>query len=793
MTKIVQFNEAEVAGPADFTAIGEYARASDQAITGGAIGYPHHHGRFTITQDNGAQLTVTGGLFFKDDKIYSADDPIVVNIQTYLPLVAGDEKWIGLLVRGEAEVATASRLVETDVDTEETVLQAVPKIDRLYITITVQDSIPAPPPISYPSIGADQCCLAFVRLTTAGIAEIQPGETWRIKTLHEVEGRTTVLEGLMTVTRQRVSTLETDLSALAERMKLFPRMEIVHQLQRDVAATRRRLSLPDEARGYWYDAGLVKEQWDLAHVNWLARVQEGIRFGYAAERDAEIELLNSSNPDVIVTAADGFCMPAWTEEARIAVEADAPDGFKNISQQVHTVTDAIQHTVSRTSVSYGPTVAVCENQQEWSTVGGHREGETFSHNGETFRSVGLITNPNAAVDTSVINTWNPTATVSDIAAWNANPDSAGHQNYGVQQVEYHSYSYTYWEYVVTEFSVNGSVYAQSFLCASPMIVTSVDLYFTRIGEQTGDVHLSLCELKPTGEPNFGAVLSHTTLTQAELATGWVNFPLRPTLLTQGKRYAWFTVTTGNHALGFVGNTNPDNAKANQYAQGTMFWSTDGAWAQGQPGEDFMFRVNAAKFAQSRTVVEFQPLTLENGMTEMRLLYPGWVPAGTQFVWEIKPSESDEWTMLVPKEVNPLNGLPALVRLRATFIGTSDLMPMIVLSDKARSLTSRYRSSMVAIAKEATFGFATDTVQIETVVDNFYADHHTVTNKVQVGSTTYDADATTVKVDFTKPQRRTVLSTFTIPSDSTGARPRVEMTTDAVTLVPFVQNISMYAI
>lgn len=771
MTKIVDFNEAEVAQPADFTAIGTYARAADQAIIGGAIAYPHHHGRFTITQDSGAQLTVNPGLFFKDDKVYAADDPIIVNIQQYLPVVTNDQKWIALLVRGETEVATASRLVETDVDTEETVLQSVPKTDRLYVTITVQNAISAPPPIDYPQIAADQCCLAFVRLTTAGIAEIQPGETWRLKTLYEVEGRVTLLEGNMTDIRQRTAQLETDVAFITGQLRTIPRQEIIEQMKRNLAQLNRKVDVPDEARAYWYDPGLVMDKWDAGHADWLCRVREGVRFQYAQIVDSQMSLLNPGDASLKIT--NNLCLPAWTEVVRLAVEGN--DGYKDISQQTHTVTDAIQNTISGVSTSYGPTITVCENRDEWSNVGKVHPGETFNVNGTQYVSDGL------SKDTNIADGY-----LDSPATWNADPQSEGHKAYAVKQVITETWSQTYWTYITKTIGVNGSIYGQSFLNAQQMIMTSIDLRFTRVGTD-GDVHLFVCELSDNGTPQFKDVVAATTLTRDQLLVGWVKFPFTPTLLDAGKRYAWYTVTVGNHAVATV--------KDNKYAQGSLFWSTDGAWSQGDPLYDFAFRINAARFATTRTVVELNPLTCPSGMTEIQLLYNGWAPPGTSLTWEIKPTGLDDWQLLQPTpdvDDNPLTGLPPLAQLRVTFIGTTDLMPAILLDTTARSAAMRMRSDAKFVSKVIDFGLSSTSITVQTIVDAFDPTHHVFTNKIMVGSTVYVPDATTIVVDDFKPSRRAIRSTFTVPSTSS-IRYHSEGSTDNVVKQYFIQNAAVYAL
>jgi hypothetical protein len=762
MTTVTIFAEAEQALPEDFDAIGFNARRGDENLVGGAIGYPSHWADFTVSTPSNPVIRISQGRYFVDAIVYDLQEPADINLQVHLPLT-GDNRYVAIIARGVSETVSAERTIETDADTEELVAQQIAKSDIRTVDFVVQQGLPSPTPLK-PQIAANDACVCFVLLSPTGIVAIESSEAHRVKTLYEVEGRVVVLEGQMRAIFARTTTIETDLANLANQIKTIPRPEIVRQLQRDTAATRRLINLPDEARGYFYDPGLFLTEWDTAHADWLARVHEGIRLSFANERDEQLSIVNEDAQDIRLYG--DLLMPAWTEQLR--VEVDGTGSFRNISQQVHTITNAVRREVSMSSVSYGPTINICENTAEYASVGDTSVGATFAVAGETFVNLGYTTQDQFAAG----------------AAWNSDPASAGHKNYAVAEVSYSSWTQVYWDYITETFSVNGSVYGQTFLNSQPMIATSFDLRFTRIGTD-GAVHLMLTEVSVTGTPLLDKVIARSTVQHADLAVGWVKFEFRPSLLESGKRYAFITETTGNHAIATVAD--------NKFAQGSLFYSTDGAWFQGSTDEDFAFRLNAAKFTSTRTVVDFDSLTLENGMTQLRLRYEGWEAAGTSLVWEIKPSGIPEWKRLIPYgEDNPLVGLPASTLLRAVFIGTTDLMPALQLNNRARGITQRHRPDGKAISKVQNFGFSTTEIQIETVVDAFDPARHSLANKVVIGSTVYTPTATTEIEDFTKPSRRTFLSTFTVPA-TTSCRVRVDYTTDNVVICPFIQNIARYAI
>lgn len=756
MSQRILFNEAEIAEAPDFTAIGELAQAATDSLVTDAIGYPAHWSGFTATRQSSQIVSLSPGRYYTADKVYAADANTPINLQVHIPLAASDQRWIAIILRGSEEEETELRRVETstDVDTSEPVDMTAPKRLVRKAAFTVQQGAASPAPALRPAIAATDAVVAWVLLTAEGIALIEPGEPARVKSLYEVEQRTSGLEGDLTGVKRRTTTIETDIVNITTRLTDIPHPTIMRQLKRDAATLRRLIAMPDEARAYWYDAGLLQDEWDKTHASWLARVREGIRFPWAAERDAQLALTDPGS--AAIRLSGDLLLPAWTEITRVAVESDG--STVNVSQTTHTVVNAIRREIARQVIEYGPTVTVCENAAEWAIIYNRSVGELFTRDGETFEIVDVV----------------------------ANKEWAGHRVYAIRNVIARTVTDVYWDYETETIGVNGSVHGQTWLQSQPGILTSIDLDFDKVGA-TGDVHLFVCECDESGEPSFGSVLINQTLAPAGLGLGWANFAFRPTLLESGKRYAWFTVTTGNHALGAV--------SGNRFTQGSRFVCTDGAWSQVITDSDFAFRLNFASFASGRTIVDFGSLTLENGMTEIRLLHAGWQPGGTNLVWEIKPTGSDEWQPLTLKNAigaEAMTGLPALVQLRAVFVGTADLQSAIVLGPTARGMTFRPRGEMVAVSKVHNFGLSTTTIQLETVLDAFDPGKHTVAPKIIIGATVHNPAAVVWTADLVNPKKRTVLASFNVPA-TTSARARFDMTSTEVTDIPFIQNIAMYAL
>lgn len=784
MTKLVRFTEAEMVEAQDLEAISAAAREGDENLTGGAIGYPLHWADFTVETPTAQTIRVNEGRLFEDSIVYDLDADVTVDLLTHLPTVIGDQRYVAILVRGVEQTVTDTRFVETDVDTGETSPTAVPKTVRRTCEFVVQQGLPSPTPLK-PVVADSNCCLCFVRLGTSGIIAVESSNDHRVKTLYEVEGRVTILEAQMVIAFARTTTLQTDLANLQGRLKDFARRIAVRQLQEDMARVRRIVNLPDTARAYFYDPGLIKAQWALSHAQWDARVAEGIRFPRAASANIPLAVQNPTQTGIRIK--DNVLMINWVEETR--VEVQGPGSSKNISQQVHTVTTPIQRSVARTSVSYGPTVALCGNTSEYSGFDAAAEGQTFQKAGETFEKVAVI-DATFAGDNINLDVFNATHgggyDLDKVVLHNSEVSASGNrQIFAARSVQVDSWTETYTDYVTETFGINGSIYGQSFLLTQPMTLTSIDVNFERVGND-GAVTMVLCDVSSTGEPLFDSVIARTTVAHGNLTTGWTKFEFTPRYLAPGKRYAWVTVTTGNHSLRTV--------TGSSFTQGSLFWSTDGAWFQGSNEEDFWFRLNGAAHTDVRAQVLFNPLTLAGGMSELRLLYESWSPEGTGMIWEVRETGSDPWKVLQPETTdvpNALRGLPETCQLRLTMIGTTGLSPAIVLNENAKAESHRHKTTGVGITKVLQFGLSTTSIDVEISLDQWVDAEHAFVPKVMVGTTEYTANAVTIEPDIQRPSRRIVKADFTVPS-TTEARLKFTMTTGDVEYVYFVENASLYA-
>lgn len=193
------------------------------------------------------------------------------------------------------------------------------------------------------------------------------------------------------------------------------------------------------------------------------------------------------------------------------------------------------------------------------------------------------------------------------------------------------------------------------------------------------------------------------------------------------------------------------------------------------------------------MVEFDSLSLENGMTEIDMIYQSWSPALTSITWEIRPYGVGEYIPMDARIDNPLANLPPLVQLRAVFVGTEDVAPAMLLTPYSRAITGRMGPMMRGISDVIPFGFTTNQAQLVVNMDYIDLNRHTVAPKLVLASgTVVEPVAVTRTPDPGKPTRQQYVANFTLPAGTPGARVRIDAETNSVIHIPFVQDVQLNA-
>jgi hypothetical protein len=285
---------------------------------------------------------------------------------------------------------------------------------------------------------------------------------------------------------------------------------------------------------------------------------------------------------------------------------------------------------------------------------------------------------------------------------------------------------TYYKPEVTTTSITGSLLAQTFLVANAMWLTKVGAYLTQVGN-TGDLNVKICETV-NGKPDLQQIVSETTVAQADLKTypDETEITINPALLQAGKRYAVVYITQGDHYAATV--------DGNNYTQGTIFSGTDGDYLQGDLTKDLMFKLYAAEFTTPRTEIDLGALSLAGGLSDIDLEAETIEPEGTELHYEIRVA--GVWYRL-DDEIDHLTSLPDLVQLRAVFLGTSDLQPLLTLTDNAIKV-SRAKEALTHWSENHVLAANSEDITVDLVVANYNSTNHGITITLENGSS-YSAD------------------------------------------------------
>jgi len=703
----------------DFNNFGLFPRYSFDHIVGDVLIPGMAFTGFTTVQTAPAVVTVGSGRLYHNGHVFYNDNEggSSLDLLGVLPVVT--RRYVGVVVWGqEIETDTEPRTFLTDPVTRATVARVVSTENRRWANVSTVVGAESPDP-QWPSIASNVLAVAWVLLDSTGIVSITMVDENRAPNLSELDDRMNENDAWRTRTGSRLDTLATDIAALQARLNGTAPMKFVLKIASDIARVKEKDGLPDNYTAWGADHYLTDDESDKTHIDYLAKIEEGIRFPFAAQRDSQMGLLNPLDPAVFNQA--NFVLPAYDEVARL--EVLGTDGEISISQyQFQTISWELC-TKTRTRIRWGTPFVVCSNGVWWYAPAGHDYGTNPAWDpqfGGYTPNTDLIYDPIRNILTRGSETFqildvmdNPSHTVLRLA------------QFWVDEI-IDSY---YWRQIVTVEGLAGSIIGQSFLNSQGGWLTSVDLFFTRVAA-TGDVHVMICECNNIGAPDYQRVIARSTIaaTLLRVPPNHTRVGVLPTYLAKGKRYAVVLQTPGNHFVAVVKN--------NKFAQGSLFTSTDGAWASGDLTTDMSFRLNFAKFRTNRCTVQLIPLELVGGIATIDLNYDSTRPPGTTISFEVQPQGSSEWKSLGWYSANPLNALPPLMQFRVTFIGTTDEMPGIGVASNSRSLTERPRKDYrhVSTARTMPVGQPVNTVYCDFRLESWRdAPYHTFLPRLLTGA------------------------------------------------------------
>lgn len=695
MERQVIYRDRQEVQAADFLNTQQFTDESIQHLVLDAITAERMFVGLTVTTPSATEIEIAPGRLWVGDegKVFRKDQAERISVFSQLPVQ--DKRWLTVSVIGqEQETEVQPRDFLIDLQSGQTEPSAVAmEMQRLavsHLTAGLESSDPQQPepPTGYTVI-------AKVLLNTGGVESIELAENKRLMRLFEVWQQVKSNADWITLTDPKIISLISDLARLAKLVKGMAYMDMLTELARDVGLLKDLANLPDNYVSYGADNFLDKEESDHEDTEYYARVEEGIRFPWAGLTQLQPELFNPYATEV--ENFTGLILPAHSDVVRLSLLKNY-SGSMAIGQYQYQTQEMRVGTRTRSRVRYGPTREVCTNAENWRNGANSAVGEVFNGGDGTYK---------------VQDRWG---------------EHNGHAWMRVQKywVDTWSETYTYW--VTVDHAIQGSQIAQTFLNGQNGWLKAIDLYFEKVAAD-GIVYLHLCETD-LGLPNPKRCLGSTSLTAANLKkrpTATMFEFEQPIYLEAGKRYAILVTTAGDHEVATVQGT--------EYTHGTLFHSTDGAYHQGDLTKDLMMRHWYAKFKNPRTTVELSTISLAEGIADLDLLAEAIVPESSELIIEYRKEGSGAWYALIPETADQLLGLPAMLHLRAVFVGSRDLMPGFYLPG-SRLGAGRPATTFKHISTNRILSQASENIDVILRLEAWDEAKHGCTVKLLSGGSTY---------------------------------------------------------
>lgn len=735
MEKQVLFRDRQELQAQDFNNEQDFAALSLAHVVADAITAERMVTGLQVGKKSATELEIAPGRLWDGStgKIYAMPEAQVASVFSQLPLI--DQKYLALCVIGqEQETDLQVRDFLIDLQTGQTQPQNVAMQRARVAVVHSEVGLESPTP-QKPSAPTGYTLIAHVLLDTTGIVSIETAQVSMLPRLFEVSVLLNSIERWKRGAEPRISTLASDVAGLYEAIAGLANRDMIKELAGDVSHLKELLHIPDTYSSYGADYLLDSDESDVTNPDYYARAEEGIRFPFAAQNETALELFNPF--ETSVKNHTGFVLPAYDDVPRLTTSGYAGElALSQYQFQTHTMR---QGTITRRRDRYGPTRTICTNSQEW------RSG-TYDPATHIFK--------NKNGDT-----------------WEVAPEDVPHLNephYIMRQQQHwvDSYDEAYWYVDSTTTTLNGAQIAQTMLNSQNGWLTKIGLFFTKKATD-GVVYLHLCETQ-LGLPDVKRCVGSVQLNPSDIKSypeeTTLTFP-RPVFLEAGKRYALVITTGGDHKLAIVAGEN--------YTQGTLFYSLDGDYFQGDFTKDLQMKLYFAAFRNPRTVVELKPLQLAGGIADIDILAQTYVPPSTQLTYEYQ--KDGVWYPIdAVTQDSPLLGLPAMVHLRAVFIGSSDLMPGLGL-ETSRALVSRQATTFRHISTARTTPAPTRNIEVQARLEYFNTNKHGLTCNLIVNGATV-APASTVMKEEPGGLRKTF--TFSLATATSSYKIQFDGTTTA---------------
>lgn len=705
MLKKTIYRDYQEQQAADHNADNAAVRETFDLLVGDAITASRRFAGFAVIKSAQAEVQVAPGRFYDAGGAVYARRAAVT--QSMLPYLAAAAKRYVLVSATGAEVETdqTERDFVINVETMQTEPQSVPMTLSREATLTFTQGAESGDP-QLPAIPQTHVAIAKILLDTTQVISIVMLEDNMVESSEHLDLRAASLEAFRAAIEPRVNSLGSDLASLANQMRTRGDRRAIVELFQDVARIKERLEMPDTAADYGADRFLTPDESDknnAANLGYNCKIEEGIRFADANADVFEMSLFSANDPNASLTG--GLLLPKFDHALKLSIPTYHSD--LGIAQYGFQTFDLTQLTMSRQRLRYGTVFTVCTNGNWWKTGQWDPVSNTFQRDGETFEvlDINLDINSEAPLE---------------------------HNAVRMRRVWTDTYQEPYWAYVPVDHNITGAQVAQTFLISNDMWLSRVGFYLTTKAANEA-VHLTVCEVTNGMPDHSRVVLQQTVPHGALLVNQWTRVAVQPTFLKAGKRYALLLTSNANHRVGM--------ASGQQYLDGTFFYSTDGAYYQGDLTKDLMIELWGARFASSQVTIEMAAINLDGGIRSIDLLADMIVPKSTHLVFEVQPAGAGAWRPLTESDLEALTATPPLMRFRARFVGTRDIHPGVRLTG-SRVAVSRPKTTFTHVSTPITLAAPSSEIYVELLSEEFEEVPHDLNCTLRVGAVTETADVTT---------------------------------------------------
>lgn len=657
-----------------------YVRESFDDLVANLVDAGQAYAGLAVAASGAFEVTVGAGVYLAAGVIYPQRAPVAKSLADFQPLT--NKVRVAVVAWGTSgESETSLRDFVINLSTDATEARSVAIETARTCSLGFMKGVESADP-QLPTIPLDRLLVASITLTPTGIEAIEMSSAGLLASLRALAGRTRAIEAWKAAAEPRISTIGSDVAALAAATGRSVDNGAYYRLAADVARLKEMAGLPDDFADYGADRFLDTDETDTTDLEYLAKVEEGIRFSNEAADSAALQVFNAINSRI--SQAGGILLPAYEAKLRLAI--DTYSGEQAISQYSQTNHTLVSKTMARTRIRWGQSMNVCTNSGWWQSGQYDPASGIFRLNGEAWQ-VDEADRANALIN---------------------------HRMLRVTQFWTDTWEEAYWDQVTTTMVVAGAQIAQTFLNTQAGWLAAVDLFFTKRGP-SGTVHLTICELTTSGTPDLTKALHQSSIAYLDIKTmDWTKVTITPTFLAAGRRYAIVLTTNGAHSVGMA-------TGAGAYTAGTFFYSTDGAYFSGDLLKDMMFGLRFASFEAARVAVDLQPLSLSGGITDIDIIAGMVVPDATSLTFQVQIN--NVWVPLAAVSRNALIGLPPLLPLQAVFQGTSDIHAGIRLAD-SRVEVSRPRTAFKHVSAPRLLPAATQTVRVVVTLAAWNPARHT---------------------------------------------------------------------